>query len=182
MGVVSNLEGAKQGLEFFLRNLGRELFVGAVSYHLGVEGSVLADYMGEGLVPQENIWIVSGILITNYIFFALVGIFNVANSIKASERLGVFLDMKSFLSFYNFARLLSVVHVLEFWFLYDSIAMHVNERLVAEGASWSQVILSWINVGVSNAVRDEFAKSFRSALWRVGQNTFYPANVFSFMA
>lgn len=182
MGVVSNLEGAKQGLGFFLRNFGREMFVGAVSYHLGVKGSVLADYVGEGLVPQENIWIIPGILITNYIFFALVGIFNVANSIKAGERLGVFLDMKSFLSFYDFARLLSVVHVLEFWFLYGSIAMHVNEWLVAEGAGWSQVILSWINVGVSNAVGDEFAKSFRGALWRVGQNTFDSANVFSFMA
>jgi hypothetical protein len=55
MGVVSNLEGAKQGLGFFLRNFGREMFVGAVSYHLGVKGSVLADYVGEGLVPQENI-------------------------------------------------------------------------------------------------------------------------------
>jgi len=55
MGVVSNLEGAKQGLGFFLRNFGREMFFGAVSYHLGVKGSVLADYVGEGLVPQENI-------------------------------------------------------------------------------------------------------------------------------
>lgn len=109
--MVSNLEGAKQGQGFFLRNLGRELFVGTVSYHLGVEGSVLADYMGEGLVPQENVWIVPRILIANYIFFALVGIFNIANSIKAGERLGIFLDMKSFLSFCDFARFLSVVHV-----------------------------------------------------------------------
>ena len=60
--------------------------------------------------------------------------------------------------------------------------MHVNEWLVAEGAGWSQVILSWINVGVSDAVGDEFAESFRYALWRVGQNTFDSANVFSFMA
>jgi len=52
---ISYLEGAKHGLGFLLWNLGIELFAAAVSYHLGVEGSVLSDYMCERLVSQENI-------------------------------------------------------------------------------------------------------------------------------
>ena len=42
---ISCLEGAKHRLGFLRRNLGIELLAASVSYHLGVEGSVLANYM-----------------------------------------------------------------------------------------------------------------------------------------
>lgn len=45
VGGISYLEGTKQRLWFLRRNLGIELLAAAVSNHLGVESSVLADYM-----------------------------------------------------------------------------------------------------------------------------------------
>ena len=154
VGGVSNLKGAKQWLWFLKRHLRRELFSSAVSHHLGIKWTVLADVIGEGLVPEVNFWIVQGIISANHIFFTLIGIFSVANFIQVGERLWVFLNMKSFLSLYFFNGLLSVIHVFKFWLLHAPIAMHVYKWLilVAQSASRPQEILSLITVGVSYAV------------------------------
>jgi len=61
---VTNLEAAKHG-RLSRRNLFLlEVFSGAESHHVGVEGSMLADYVREGLVLKHNLAIKASVFIS----------------------------------------------------------------------------------------------------------------------
>ncbi len=107
--------------------------------------------MREGLVSEEYLAVVQGVLISYDVFLAFVWVFRVSNVVEVSEGLWILFDVKAFCPLRGHYFWLSVVHVNKFRFSNGSIAVHVHKRFFS-GAVSSQMVLSWLNVRVADTV------------------------------
>ncbi len=107
--------------------------------------------MRERLVSEEDLAVVQGVLISYDVFLAFVWVFRVSNVVEVGEGLWILFNMKAFCPLRSHYFWLPVVHVNEFRFGNGSIAVHVHKRFFS-GAVSSQMVLSWLDVGVADTV------------------------------
>ena len=146
-----------------LRRLVGELVGRAESHHVGVEGSMLTHHVREGLSFVDNLAVKPCVFVTAQVFFSLIGILRVANSVLVGEGFRSLAVVKSLFAFRLLVSCFAIVNVLEFGFADSLVAVHVHKRLLV-GTARSQVVFARVHVGVANGVADELSKRFVSCL------------------
>jgi hypothetical protein len=179
MSRFTNLETAKHRWLNWLSFLLGEFLGGAVSHHFRVKSASLANDGSKRLVLVQNFAIVVSIFVSLNILLALIRVQLIPNTVHVSERFRSFAVVKAGFAGWCWALYSMFGHVSELRFLNCTVTVHIHERLDLSRGRGPEllIILSGVNIGISDGGRSELSEAFVGFLAGLNRHIANPTNL-----